>query len=101
MGTNYDDYLKNSEKANSPEVMALREVFRPRYQLAVQLINLREKRGLSQSELARRTGINQAEISRIERGSGNPTERTLMRLADALGADLQLVERAENVAAAG
>ncbi len=61
--------------------------------VAMQLIALREKHGVSQSELARQTGINQSEISRIERGSGNPTEKTLIRLADALGADLQLVER--------
>jgi ribosome-binding protein aMBF1 (putative translation factor) len=93
MGTNFDDFMANDESMNTPEVRAMQEVFRPRYQLATQLIGLREKRGLSQSELARRTGIHQTEISRIERGSGNPTERTLLRLADALGADLQLVDR--------
>lgn len=99
MGTNFDEFMANDESMNSPEAKALREVFRPRYQLATQLIALREKRGLSQSELARQTGINQAEISRIERGSGNPTEKTLIRLADALGADLQLVERSDIPAA--
>jgi ribosome-binding protein aMBF1 (putative translation factor) len=93
MGTTFDEYMETSEKANSPDAKGLREAFRSRCQLAVQLINLREKRGLSQSELARRTGVNQAEISRIERGSGNPTERTLLKLANALGADLRLVER--------
>lgn len=92
MGTNFDEWLK-SEEMNTPEVLAARAVFAPRYALASQLIGLRLKRGLSQSELSRRTGVNQAEISRIERGSGNPTEKTLFRLADALGADLQLVER--------
>ncbi len=100
MGTNFDEYLRTSEKANSSEVLAARAVFAPRYTLAMQLIALREKRGLSQSGLSRQTGINQAEISRIERGSGNPTERTMLRLADALGADLQFVER-EDVPAAG
>ena len=100
MGTDFNEYLRTSEKANSPEVMAARAVFAPRYTLAMQLIALREKRGLSQSELSRQTGINQAEISRIERGSGNPTERTLLRLADALNADLQFVDRGD-VAATG
>jgi transcriptional regulator with XRE-family HTH domain len=37
--------------------------------------------------------VPQSEISRIERGSVHPTERTLVRLADALDADLVLVER--------
>lgn len=99
MGTNFDDFVGNDDSVNTPEVAAMREVFRPRYQLAVQLTALREKHGLSQSELARQTGINQSEISRIERGSGNPTEKTLIRLADALGADLRLVERSEVPAA--
>jgi transcriptional regulator with XRE-family HTH domain len=32
-------------------------------------------------------------ITRIERGTANPTEKTLVRIADALGADLRFVER--------
>lgn len=99
MTSNFDEYMATSEYMNSPEVKDLRDVFKPLYKLAVQLAQLREKRGLSQSELARQTGVNQAEISRIERGSGNPTERTLLRLADALNADLQLVERPDGVVA--
>lgn len=99
MSATFDNFMATDESMSSPEVKALQEVFRPRYQLAMQLIALREKRGLSQSELARQTGINQSEISRIERGSGNPTEKTLIRLADALGADLQLIERSDIPAA--
>jgi len=70
------------------------EVFAGAYDLAVQLIELRERRGLTQAELAAVTGIDQGDISRIERGAANPTEKTLIRIADALGADLRLVERA-------
>ncbi len=69
------------------------EVFAGAYDMAVQLIELRERRGMTQAELAVATGIDQADISRIERGSANPTEKTLLRIADALGADLRLVER--------
>ena len=36
-------------------------------------------------------GIQQAEISRIERGVGNPTAATLLRLAEALEQRLALV----------
>jgi transcriptional regulator with XRE-family HTH domain len=61
--------------------------------LAVQLIELRGRRGMTQTELATATGLNQADISRIERGAANPTEQTLLRIADALNADLRLVER--------
>lgn len=49
--------------------------------LGAQLRAARTARGLSQSDLAAITGIQQSEISRIERGLGNPTTETLSRLA--------------------
>jgi DNA-binding XRE family transcriptional regulator len=56
---------------------------------------LREKHGLTQIQLAERSGIDQGDISRIERGSAMPNEKTLIRIADALSADLMLVPRSE------
>ena len=53
-----------------------------------------ERRGLTQGDLAKPTGIDQGDISRIERGGANPSEQTLLRIGDALGAELRLVERA-------
>jgi XRE family transcriptional regulator, regulator of sulfur utilization len=46
---------------------------------------------MSQRELSERSGVRQADISRIERGAGNPTEATLQRLASALEKRLELV----------
>jgi ribosome-binding protein aMBF1 (putative translation factor) len=63
------------------------------YDLAMQVVALREKRGLSQAQLARRSGVDQADISRIECGSTSPTGRTLHRIAEALDADVRLVPR--------
>jgi ribosome-binding protein aMBF1 (putative translation factor) len=70
-------------------------VFERVYSIASQVIALRERGGLTQADLAERTGIDQADISRIERGSANPTERTLSRIGDALGAELRFVERSQ------
>ena len=56
-----------------------------RERLGAQLAAGRKARGLTQPDLSALTGIQQAEISRIERGAGNPTAATLLRLADALG----------------
>lgn len=64
------------------------------YDIAIQVVDLREKHGLSQAELALRCGIDQGDISRIERGATSPTARTLQRIAEALDADLRLVARA-------
>jgi transcriptional regulator with XRE-family HTH domain len=69
-------------------------VFEQAYDIALQVIELREKQGLTQAELAARCGMDQADISRIERGSTSPTTRTLQRIANALAADVRLVERA-------
>lgn len=69
------------------------KVFAGAYDMAMQLVELRERRGMTQAELAAATGMDQGDISRIERGSANPTEKTLLRIADVLGADLRLVER--------
>lgn len=44
--------------------------------------------GLSQTELARRAGVTQTAVSRIEQADATPTITTLDRLAKALDADL-------------
>ena len=52
--------------------------------------NAREQTGLSQLELAQRTGIPQPTISRIERAATNPTVETLAQLARGLGCELRV-----------
>jgi DNA-binding CsgD family transcriptional regulator/DNA-binding XRE family transcriptional regulator len=47
--------------------------------------------GLTQAELAERAGLSQADISRYERGLGNPTRTTIEGIAAVLGAHLELV----------
>lgn len=59
--------------------------------LGAQVAAARKAKGLTQMELARRSDVQQAEISRIERGGGNPTATTLIRLAEALGQQFMLV----------
>lgn len=44
----------------------------------------RSKKGITQNELAKASGIAQADISRIERGKANPSLNTLERIAKAL-----------------
>jgi transcriptional regulator with XRE-family HTH domain len=63
------------------------------YDLAMQVIELRLKRGLTQAELAERSGVDPRDIRRIERGEMTPAIYTLQRMADALSAEVRLVER--------
>jgi transcriptional regulator with XRE-family HTH domain len=75
--------------------MGQSRIFEGAYVVAMQVVELREKHGLTQIQLAERSGIDQGDISRIERGSAMPNEKTLIRIADALNADLMLVSRSE------
>lgn len=49
-----------------------------------------EARDLTQKQLAEATGIAQADISRLENGTANPSLRTLKRLAAGMGMTLKL-----------
>lgn len=48
------------------------------------LSRIREQRGLTQQQLAEIVGANQATISKIEKGVGNPTLAMMVRIARAL-----------------
>ena len=48
----------------------------------------RARKGISQKELSELTGIDQSDLSRIERGMANPSVNTLNRIAQALDAKL-------------
>lgn len=54
------------------------------------LIAARNEQNISQTELAEKSGIRQSNISRIEQGTALPNLRTLNRLANGLGKELQI-----------
>jgi DNA-binding Xre family transcriptional regulator len=68
----------------------------------IELKRARQDRGLSLSEISRRSGIDLASLSRLEAGKNpNPTFETLSRYADALGLRLELSFVESGVPAAG
>ena len=64
------------------EASAVRAI---RARLGAALRTMRERRRLTQEQLAERSGLSYKFIGEIERGLGNPTIETLDRLAEALG----------------
>ena len=54
------------------------------------IIEARTSQNLTQKQLAERTGINQADISKLENGTRNPTINLLKRLADGMGMALKI-----------
>ena len=60
------------------------------YKLIEAIIDKRLKQGLTQKELAKKIGTKQPVISRLERGTGNPSIKFLHKIASALNAELRV-----------
>ena len=54
------------------------------------MIDARIEQNLTQKELAARTGIDQADISKLENGTRNPSLKLLKKLASGLGMQLKI-----------
>ena len=66
------------------------EAIQPEMNVIRVLIEARRERSMTQADLAARTGIDQADISRLENGSRNPSLSMLKKLASGLGMTLKL-----------
>ncbi len=84
----YEEFKR--QELSKPEVRAEYEAQQPEFDLIRAMIEARQETGLTQKELSERTGISQGDISKLERGNGNPSLRTLQRLAAGLGRTLKI-----------
>ncbi|MBU1420967.1 helix-turn-helix transcriptional regulator [Patescibacteria group bacterium] len=62
----------------------------PEFALIQMIIKKRIQQGLTQTELAKKIGTKQSAISRLERGTYNPSLAFLRKLVEALGVKLHL-----------
>jgi predicted transcriptional regulator len=85
---NYNEFKK--ELLKNPEVAQEYEALKPQFDMIRQYIELRNKRNISQAELAERIGTKQAAISRLEHGYPNTTIGTWQKIAEALDAELEI-----------
>ena len=84
--TNFDDFLKKELKR--PEVKKEYDALEEEYQLAVELIKLREKAGLTQRDLAKKVKTSQPCIARLESGMyKNVSMAFLRKVSHALGVE--------------
>lgn len=88
MGKNFRETL--NEQMKDPEFRAEWEALEPERQIMRAIIDGREQNHMTQKQLSEATGITQADISRLESGTANPSLRTLKRLAAGMGMDLKL-----------
>ena len=66
------------------------EYIQPEMDIIRAIIKARKEQQITQAELSARTGINQGDISKLERGTRNPSLRMLKKLASGLGMQLKI-----------
>lgn len=77
-----NDFIE--EQLQDPVFKAKYDALEPEFSVMQAMIDARKEKGMTQKELSEASGISQADISRLERGTGNPSLRTLQRVARAL-----------------
>ncbi len=77
-------------RSNDPELQSEYERQAPRFRALSALIALRQELNVSQAELARRMGVSQPVVAKLESGEGNVKIDTLARAAAALGRELEV-----------
>ncbi len=85
----YTEYRDNALK-NDPLLKAEYDALGPEYDIIQAMINARKSQHMTQKELSERTGITQADISRIENGTRNPSLEMVKRLARGMGMVVKL-----------
>ena len=73
-----------------PKFKAEWEALEPEFQIALMIITARQEESITQQELAKRAGLGQASLSRIETGKVSPDIATLQKIANAVGKKLVL-----------
>ena len=86
--SDFRDYL--NEQLKNQEFKKEWDDLDPEYNTLQAMIDARKKCNMTQKELAEKTGIDQSDISKIERGSANPSLSTLKRLAEGMDMILKL-----------
>ena len=96
VATKFKDFIREIEeeaRAEGPEAVAELEALRTHFRLGRQLAAARRAQRLSQKEVASRAGIDQADVSDLERGAANPTLSRLEAVATAVGMRLELTSK--------
>ena len=87
-GNKFKDFLH--EQLQDPVFRSEWDALEPEFTIIQAMIDARKASGLTQKQLAERTGITQADISKLEHGNANPSLRTLQRLAAGMGMKVKL-----------
>lgn len=84
----FKDYLE--KQLRDPVFRKHYDEYGKQLEIAYQILQLRKKKGISQSELAKKIGTKQTNIARLESGQQNFTVETLQKIAHALNRNLKI-----------
>ena len=84
----FDDFF--DEQMKDPEFKKEYNNLQPEFDVIRAIIDARTNQNLTQKQLSEKTGINQADISKLENGTRNPTINLLKRLADGMDMILKI-----------
>lgn len=84
----FDDFLE--EQLQDEEFRKEYDDIQPEMDVIKAIVDARISQNLTQKELAQRTGINQADISKLEHGTRNPSINLLKRLAEGMDMALKI-----------
>lgn len=93
MAKTFAEYAREREATMSSEARELSQAFDAAAMFGSVLYKARRVRNLRQVDLAEASGVTQADISRIERGMIVPKVTTLLKLVEALDAQLRVSPR--------
>lgn len=87
-GVSFKDIKK--EMLQNEDFRTEYEKLKPRYEAIQQIMKARKEQNITQEELARRVGTQKSNISRLESGNYNPSLDFLIKIANALGKNLNV-----------
>lgn len=82
------DTLK-TKLLSDPQVKAHYDNLKPEFDIAKELISMRQHLGLTQRGLAEKAGIKQPQLARIESGKQSPRLDTLVSIAASVGYSIE------------
>ena len=84
----FNDFL--DEQLQDEEFKKEYDDIQPELDVIKAIVDARISKNLTQKELAQRTGINQADISKLEHGIRNPSINLLKKLAEGIDMALKI-----------
>lgn len=87
----------NKRLENDVELKKAYEYAQREYEVLKQLIKMRNEMGLSQCDVARKSGLTQQMVSRIETAGNSPTLRNFIKYIDSLGLEIKLEKKKKNM----